>query len=126
MEQLKVGDKVCLVQNQRFGSGTNYYFSEVERLTKTIAVLANGKKLINEPKIRHYNGNIPEFPEYGDSWTCWKITTPEILEAGKAEHQRVKIANWLHNRKFTDEEKAIIYNKFKELNILDGTPQTER
>jgi hypothetical protein len=125
MEQLKVGDKVCLVQNHRFGTGTNYYFSEVERLTKTMAVLANGKKLINEPKIRHYNGNIPEFSEYGDSWTCWRITTPEILEDGKAEHQRVKIANWLHNRKFTDEEKAIIYNKFKELNILDGTPQTE-
>ena len=36
MEQLKVGDKVCLVQNQRFGTGINFYFSEVERLTKKI------------------------------------------------------------------------------------------
>jgi len=125
MEKLKVGDKVCLVKTPRFGSGTNYYFSEVERLTKTMAVLANGKKLINEP-IRHCNDNIPEFPEYGDSWTHWRITTPEILGAAKAEHQRAKIANWFYDRKFTDEEKAIIYNKFKELNILDGTPQTGR
>jgi hypothetical protein len=121
MEQLKVGDKVCLVQNQRFGTGINFYFSEVERLTKTMAVLTNGKKLINEPKTRHYNKNIYDFYEYGDKWICWQRTTPEILEAYKKEQQRVKISNWLHNRKFTDEEKAIIYNTFKELNILYDT-----
>lgn len=120
MEKLKVGDKVCLVQNQRFGSGTNYYFAEVERLTKTMAVLSNGKKLINEPKIRAYNGGIVEFSEYGDSWTCWQITTNEILEAGKKERERIKISNWFSNRKFTDEEKTIIYNKFKELNLLEN------
>ena len=120
--KLKIGDKVCLVQKQRLSSGNNYYFSEVERLTKTMAVLSNGKKLINEPKKRYNNDNIYEFYEYGDSWKYWELTTPEILEAYKLERERLVIANWFYNRKFTDDEKAIIYNKFKELNILDSKP----
>jgi hypothetical protein len=120
MEQLKVGDKVCLVKIQRIGVGTSYSFSEVERLTKKMAVLKNGTKLINEPKTKYSNNNIPKFSEYGDSWTFWQRTTPEILEACKKEQQRNKISNWFNNRKFTDEEKAIIYNTFKEPNILDG------
>jgi len=114
MEMLKIGDKVCLVQSQRYGDGTNYCFSEVERLTKTMAVLANGKRLINKAQISHYNNRVPEFPEYGDSWTRWQIETPEILEEHKKSLCEKKALDWFNGKKFTKEEKILIYNLFNE------------
>ena len=112
MEMLKVGDKVCLVQSQRYGYGTNYCFSEVKRLTKTMAVLANEAKLINKAQIRHYNSQVPEFPEYGDLWTRWQRETPELLEEYKKSLLEKKALDWFNGKKFTKEEKIAVYNLF--------------
>ena len=119
MELLKIGDKVYNKKHQQWGNNVYYQFSIVERLTKTQAVLSCGTKLVNEPKLDHYSKTIG-YPTYGDSWNKWHIQTPEILEEAKLEKERQTIVRWFDNRKFSEEDKRIVYTKFKELNILDS------
>lgn len=118
MELLKVGDKVYEKTHQRYGKNVYYNFSEVERLTKTQAILSNGKKIINEPSKGHYD-NLIGYPTYGNRWNKWHIVTPEIIEESNKEKTRQKIVSWYNNRKFSEEEQFIIYNTFKTLNQLE-------
>lgn len=119
MELLKLGDKVYEKTHQRYGNNIYYNFSEVERLTKTQAILANGKKIINEPTKGHYD-TVIGYPTYGNRWDKWHIVTPEILEEAQKEKTRQTIVRWFDNRKFSEEEKYIIYNTFKTLNQLEA------
>lgn len=119
MELLKVGDKLFNKEHQRWGNNIYYKFATVERLTKTQAVLSDGTKLINEPKMDNYSKTIG-YSVYGDNWTKWHFKTPEILEEAKKEKMRQTIVNWFDNRKFSEEEKYIIYNTFKTLNQLEA------
>jgi len=104
MEKLKVGDKVCQKYKSRFGKNFNYRFSTVVRLTKTQAVLDNGKKLVNEAG--------KDFVEVGNRFSSWEITTPEILHVWEKEKQRQAIVNWFDSQEFTDEQKKQVYELF--------------
>jgi hypothetical protein len=121
MEKLKVGDKVYNVSKHRWSDNIRYNLSEVVRLTKTQAVLENGTKLINEVTTDWNRDDC--FAEYGDKYNKWYFQTPEILEKAKKEKEKQIIRNWFGKRNFTDEEKRIIYLKFKELNILDNVSE---
>lgn len=120
MEKLKIGDSVYLMQNQRFGTGVIYSIQTVERLTNTRAVLSSGIQLINEPKNTRYEGDVVFFEQYGDRWNRWKYTTPEIIDAARIEDQKRKASSWFYSRKFTDEEKLLIYEFFVENGKLDA------
>jgi hypothetical protein len=126
MQPLKVGDKVYSKRYERWGNNTYYYFAVVERLTKTQAILSGGTRLINTPKVDYFS-KIVCYPVYGDTWVKWSIQTPEILEEAKLERERQSVLRWFKDRQFSEEEKRIIYNTFKELNILnsDKEPTTE-
>jgi hypothetical protein len=119
MEKLKVGDKIYLAEKSRWSKRINYVLDEVVRLTKTQAVLSKGRKIINEP-TKEWNNKETCFCEYGDKWNKWFLQTEEVLIIVKAERERQFIENWFRNKKFTDEEKRLVYVKFKELNLLDN------
>ena len=121
MENLKVGDKVYNVSKHRWSDITYYNLCEVVRLTKTQAVLDNGTKLINEVTTDYNRDKV--FSEYGDKYNRWYFQTPEILEKAKKEKEKQFVRNWFGKRNFTDEEKNIVYLKFKELNILDNVSE---
>ena len=53
MRELEIGDKVYNVTQNGFTDFARYSFSEVIGLTKTLAVLKNGTRLINQPKISY-------------------------------------------------------------------------
>jgi len=110
-ELLKVGDKLYYKKHQRFSDYIYYEFTTVERLTKTRAVLANGTVLVNEPK--QYGGKFG-FGIYGDTWEKYYHVTSEIIEEARLERKRQQIARWFNDKKFTDEEKEIIYLKLNE------------
>lgn len=116
MEILKVGDKVVKVSCHPWSNDKYYNFSTVVRTTKTQAILENGTKLINE--ISHdYSKNIV-FREYGNRYDYYSIVTDELIKESKDEKLRQYINIWFFEKKFTEKEKFIIYNNFKELNIL--------
>ena len=50
-----------------------------------------------------------------DRYKRWYLQTDEILVTVKDEIERQKIEQWFCDKKFTDEEKRIIYLKFKGL-----------
>lgn len=111
---LKIGDKVCLIKGHRWGTGNSYYFSEVVRLTKTMAVLANGRKLVNNG-IKYPHREVPDalyYKEHGDKWTEWQLTTPEIIKECEIQREEDKAVNWFHNYKFNVQDKIKIYNLF--------------
>lgn len=115
MESLKVGDKLYQKQYKSWGRGITYNFATVERLTRTQAILSNGVRLINNGKM---SCGERGYSVYGDIWSMWHIETEEILLEFELEQERKKIDSWFSNRKFSDEEKKIIYMKFEELGLL--------
>lgn len=112
MEQLKVGDKVCRLNQGRFSKFTSYDFSEVERITSTQAILKSGHRIINKPR-KSYFGEHAEFEEYGNKYgSNWIIVTDEILAKAKIEQIKIKANNWFGSHKFTIEQMVTIYDKF--------------
>lgn len=107
MEKLKVGDKVYSIRSH-FGY-TTYRFSEVERLTKTQAILESGDRLKNEPNKSRNNDEI-EFKEIGADYSYWGLTTDEVMATYIKQQEEIKIKRWFNSHKFTQEEKETIYN----------------
>jgi len=116
MEKLKVGDKIYVAETSKWSSRVNYIIDEVVRLTKTQAVLSKGTKIINEPTIDWYKKYC--FLQYGNRYNRWYHQTDEILDNIKIEKEKQLIENWFYNKKFTEEEKRIVYLKFKEIDKL--------
>jgi hypothetical protein len=114
---LKVGDKLYSTHNHHWVGEITYKFSTVERLTKTQAILSNGVRLINASK-KDWFGNSG-YQAYGDSFVEWYLETPEILEEHDKNKERQMINSWFDKRKFSHEDKIIVYLKFKELNLLE-------
>jgi hypothetical protein len=117
MELLKIGDKLYFREYYRWTSSVAYKFATVERLTKTQAILSNGIKLINKPQKCRYDNSVG-YPVFGNMLSKWHIETEEILLEDKKEREIKFINSWFGNKKFTNEEKRIIYLKLKELDLL--------
>lgn len=108
MEKLKVGDKVCY-KHYFYGELRRIEVSEVERLTKTQAILKNGDRLKNEP-IECYNNKEIYYNSIGYNTKSYELLTEEnILFISNFKHE-IKINNWFNLKKFTFEEKEKIYN----------------
>ncbi len=106
---LKVGGRVYSKRLQRYGTDIYYAFATVARVTKTQAVLSNGKKVMNEPK-QYWGDERYSFAEYGDKYKRWYIETPEAIENARVENRRQSVNQWFDTKKFTQEEKEIVYN----------------
>lgn len=119
MEDLKVGDKLYNVSQNGFGDFFRYSFSEVVRLTKTLAVLDNGARLRNTPVKSLINGDIG-FALASNRWVYWHIVSAEIQQLAQDESEKIAIDDWFKDRIFSMPEKRIIYNLFKEKGILIG------
>lgn len=111
MEKLKTGDKVYIAESSKWSRRVNYILDEVVRVTKTQAVLSKGRKIINKPTIDWDKKYC--FAEYGERYNKWYLQTDEILVTVKAERERQTIEQWFDTKKFTDEEKRIIYMQLK-------------
>ena len=112
MEKLKVGDKV-FVKKTHAWCGVSYFLSEVDRLTKTMAVLKNGIKLINEPKVSSWGTGIERivYEKYGDRYEKWHIPSEsDINELEQFTYQQ-KIIRWYNDNKdkFSFEQIERIY-----------------
>jgi|TARA_R110000782_G_scaffold15773_1_gene45826 hypothetical protein len=117
MEDLKVGDKLYNVSQNGFGDFYRYSFSEVVRLTKTLAILDNGVRLRNKPVKSLINDEIG-YSLATNRWVYWHIVSDEILRRAEKENEVIAIHDWFRDRSFNFLEKTMIYNLFKEKGIL--------
>jgi hypothetical protein len=117
MELLKVGDKVYNEKHHTWSRSVSYQFSTVERLTATQAILSCGTRLVNKPQLG-FDRKTVQYPTHGDLYTKWSIPTLEVIEEARLEEERQTIVRWFDSKKFTEDEKRIVYAKFKKLGLL--------
>lgn len=112
MEKLKVGDKVYNTRQNGFADFVRYSFSEVVSLTKTLAVLKNGIRLINQPKTSYITEDIG-YSVSRKKGLHWHIVSLEAIRKAQIENEKITAYDWFETREFTVEEKVEIYKYFK-------------
>jgi len=112
MRNLEVGDKLYNVKQNGFTDFARYTFSEVVELTKTLAILKNGVRLINRPKISYIMEDIG-YSVYRNKASHWHLVSLKAIRAAQIENEKIAIHDWFENRDFTLEEKAAIYKQFE-------------
>lgn len=122
MDDLKIGDQLYNLSQNGFGDFFRYSFSEVVRLTKTLAVLDNGVRLRNRP-IRSLINNEIGYSLATNRWVYWHKVTEEIKQKSAEENKKILVDDWFRQRSFNLEEKKIIYHLFKEKGMLKGSEQ---
>ncbi|MGY8913943.1 MAG: pyruvate kinase [Flavobacteriales bacterium] len=114
MKQLEVGDKVYNIHRDGFNDFQRYTFSEVVRLTKTLAVLENGVRLTNQPKTSWISEDIC-YSVYRDYWTYWHLTSEKAIQDAREENEKIEAYDWFESKVFSVKEKQTIYKLFQEM-----------
>ena len=113
MRQLEVGDKVYNIHRDGFNDFQRYTFSEVVRLTKTLAVLENGVRLTNQAKTSWISEDIC-YSVYRDYWTYWHLTSEKAIQNASAENEKIAAYDWFEGKVFSLKEKQAIYKMFQD------------
>lgn len=106
---LKVGERVCSISTEKYGTKKYYSFSEVDRLTNTRAILKNDIVLVNS--INYGWENEEQFKIYGEGSYSprWQRVTENIVNEAKEQQVVNNIESWFNLKKFTFKEKKEIY-----------------
>ncbi len=118
MEKLKVGDKVYNVRQDGFSDFARYSFSEVVKLTKTLAILKNGVRLVNQPKISYIVADIG-YSVSRNKGTHWHIVSLNAIRKAQLENEKIAAHEWFENKTFTLPEKQEIYKAFLKMEAAD-------
>ncbi|MBM1106028.1 pyruvate kinase [Aurantibacter crassamenti] len=116
MRKLEIGDKVYNIKQNGFMDFVRYSFSEVVALTKTLAVLKNGVKLINQPKISYIAEDIG-YSVSRQKGVHWHIASLQAIRNAQLENEKIEAHDWFENKEFSLEEKKWLYQEFKTLKI---------
>lgn len=114
MNKLKVGDKVYNVAQDGFNDFARYSFSEVVGLTETLAILKNGIRLVNRPKISYIIEDIG-YSVSRKKGVHWHIVSLKAIRKAQIENEKIKIHEWFKNKEFTMQEMKFIYEQFHDL-----------
>jgi hypothetical protein len=109
-KQLQIGDKVYNAKQDGFEDFVRYSFSEVVELTKTLAVLKNGVRLVNRPRT-----SFLEAIGYSVSQkngVHWHLLTIDIIRNAQLENQKIMVHEWFETKEFSFEEKIKIHSEF--------------
>lgn len=114
MDKLQVGDKVYNTKQNGFNDFVRYSFSEVVKVTKTLAVLKNGVRLVNEPKPSYITEEIG-YSVSRERGNHWHIVSLEAIRNAQIENKKIEAHDWFKEKEFSIEEKQFIYEQFKRL-----------
>ncbi|MGJ8736024.1 pyruvate kinase [Zobellia laminariae] len=114
MKELEIGDKLYNTKQEGFNDFIRYSFSEVVELTKTLAVLRNGVKLINQPKISYITEGIG-YSVNRHKGVHWHLVSLEAIRTAQIENEKIAAHDWFENKEFSLQEKQWIYKQFKKL-----------
>ncbi|MDP5231064.1 MAG: pyruvate kinase [Cellulophaga sp.] len=114
MEELKVGDKVYNTKQDGFDDFIRYSFSEVVEVTKTLVILKNGVRLVNQPRISYITESIG-YSVSRQRGVHWHLVTLQAIRSAQIENKKIAAYDWFETKKFTLKEKQLIYEQFKEM-----------
>ncbi|MDO6471497.1 pyruvate kinase [Maribacter sp. 1_MG-2023] len=112
MDTLNIGDKLYNVEQNGFNDFARYSFSEVVRLTETLAVLKNGVRLINRPKQSYIIEDVG-YSVNRNKGSHWHIVSLKAIRNAQIENEKIRIHDWFEEKQFTLKEKQHIYKMFK-------------
>ncbi len=113
MKELEIGDKMFNVQQDGFEDFARYSFSEVVRLTKTLAILKNGVKLVNQPKPSYIISDIGYSVSRNKS-THWHHVSLKAIRNAQVENAKIAAYDWFATKEFSLEEKIELHKLFKD------------
>ncbi|WP_339842089.1 pyruvate kinase [uncultured Maribacter sp.] len=111
MNDLKIGDKLYNVAQNGFNDFARYSFSEVVRLTETLAVLKNGVRLINRPKQSYIMEDVG-YSVSRNKGSHWHIVSLKAIRNAQIENEKIKIHDWFASKQFNLSEKQQIFQLF--------------
>lgn len=114
MEELKIGDKVYNTKQDGFDDFIRYSFSEVVEVTKTLVILKNGVRLVNQPRISYITESIG-YSVSRQRGVHWHLVTLQAIRSAQIENKKIAAYDWFEAKKFTLKEKQLIYEQFKEM-----------
>ena len=114
MDKLEIGDKLYNVKQNGFSDFARYSFSEVTRLTKTLAILKNGVRLYNRPKVSYIMEDIG-YSVSRQKGVHWHLVSLRAIRNAQLENEKIVAHDWFETKEFTLKEKQLIYRKFKAL-----------
>lgn len=114
MRKLEIGDKVYNATQNGFTDFVRYSFSEVVSLTKTLAVLKNGIKLYNEPRISYITEDVG-YSVSRQRGLHWHLVSLEAIRKAQVENEKIAAHDWFKAKEFSLEEKKFIYKQFQKL-----------
>ena len=120
MKALEIGDKVYNVKRDGFEDLARYSFSVVVKLTKTLAILKNGVRLKNDPKVSYIMEEVG-YSVYRDYATHWHLVSLEAIRNAQIENEKIIAIDWFQEKDFTIQEKLNIYKHYKESNLSVNT-----
>jgi len=114
MRELEVGDKMYNVKQDGFGDFARYTFSEVVKLTKTLAILKNGVRLYNQPRPSYIIEDVG-YCVSRQKGIHWHLVSLKAIRKAQLENQKIEAYDWFESKAFTLKEKMYIYEQFKKL-----------
>ena len=114
MRQLEVGDKLYNVRQDGFGDFARYSFSEVVKLTKTLAILKNGVRLYNQPRPSYIIEDVG-YCVSRKKGVHWHLVSLKAIRNAQMENQKIAAHDWFETKEFTLLEKQLIYKEFLKL-----------
>jgi len=112
MKILEVGDKLYNVKQDGFADFARYSFSEVVQLTKTLAILKNGVRLYNQPKISYIMEDIG-YSVSRQKGVHWHLVSLKAIRNAQVENEKIAAHDWFETKEFTLAEKQKIYKEFQ-------------
>ncbi len=114
MRNLEVGDKLYNVTQDGFTDFARYSFSEVVALTKTLAILKNGIRLYNQPRVSYIMEDVG-YSVSRKKGTHWHLVSLKAIRKAQIENEKIAANDWFETKEFTIQEKQLIYNEFKKM-----------
>lgn len=111
MRKLEIGDKLYQVQRDGFDDFARYRFSEVVKLTKTLAILKNGVRLRNEPKESFLVEDIG-YSVYRERGNHWHLVSLQAIRKAQIEQEKIRAHDWFHQKKFSLDEKVKLFKLY--------------
>ena len=114
MRELEVGDKLYNVKQNGFADFARYSFSEVVELTKTLAILKNGIRLYNQPKISYIMEDVG-YSVSRSKGEHWHLVSLKAIRKAQVENEKITAHDWFESKEFSLEEKQLIYKELRNL-----------
>lgn len=119
---LEVGDMLYAKSSKRLGEGYDYSFYKVAKITPKRAFVENVGNSHSTYWVEKEPDTQGTYKVIGDRWAVLRLSNDNVVAEYNAQMAEEKMLYWFkYKKKFTKEEKILIYKHFEALGKLENT-----